>query len=164
MKLCWVHLNMRKPTIKQKKALENVVGNGGNITKAMRAAGYAEATINTPQKLTESKTWQELLDEYIPDSLLREKIKEGLDANKQLAARVVFKKDAPTSQSAHELPVATSSTDDFIEVADMAVRHKYLETALKVKDKFPAVKNKLLGDEDSPLKFEVEIVDAVHNE
>lgn len=111
------------------------MANGGHVSKAMRAAGYSEATIHTPQKLTESKTWLELVDEYLPDDLLNQKIQEGMEANKQLAARVVFKKEAPTSQSAGELPVANSSTDDFIEVPDFAVRHKYVETALKVKGK-----------------------------
>lgn len=51
-------------TQKQRKALDNLVGNGGNVTKAMRDAGYSEATLNTPQKLTESKGYEELLAEY----------------------------------------------------------------------------------------------------
>jgi len=51
------------PTIKQIKAVENIVGNGGNVTKAMRDANYSENTLNTPQKLTESKGFKELCDE-----------------------------------------------------------------------------------------------------
>ena len=66
-------------TIKQKKALDNVVGNGGNVTQAMIDAGYSENTANTPQKLTESKGWKELMDEYLPDSLLASKHKELLN-------------------------------------------------------------------------------------
>lgn len=54
-------------TLKQKKAIENLVGNGGNVTAAMREAGYAEATVNTPGKLTKSKTWKELMGEFLPD-------------------------------------------------------------------------------------------------
>ena len=71
-------------TIKQKKAIENLVGNGGNVTKAMRDAGYKEGTINTPQRLTESKGYLELLDEYgltedlLVTSLVKDiKAKEG---------------------------------------------------------------------------------------
>lgn len=76
----------------------------------------------------------ELMEEMgLTDPILHNKLAEGLEANKQLAARAIFKKDAPTGQSAHELPVATSMTDDFIEVPDFAVRHKYLETAFKLK-------------------------------
>ena len=60
----------RKPSIKQQKALDNVVANGGNVTKAMRDAGYSENTINTPQKLTESRAWKDIMGEYLPDELL----------------------------------------------------------------------------------------------
>lgn len=53
------------PTIKQKKAILNLVGNGGNVTKAMRDANYSENTLNTPQKLTESVGGRELLNPII---------------------------------------------------------------------------------------------------
>lgn len=126
----------KKPaSIKTKLAFKKVVENGATVTQAMREVGYAEATVNNPQNLTKSDAWQELLEKHIPDSLLSQKLEEGLEANKQLAAQVIFKKDAPTSQSARELPTAGSTTNDFIEVPDMAVRHKYLETAFKVKGK-----------------------------
>ena len=61
---------MRKPSIKQKKAVDNLVGNGGNVTKAMLDAGYSVATANTPQKLTESKAFADLLETYLPDDML----------------------------------------------------------------------------------------------
>lgn len=66
-------------TIKQKKALNNLVGNGGNITKAMIDAGYSENTANTPQKLTESKGWLELMETHIPKELVAEKHKALLN-------------------------------------------------------------------------------------
>jgi len=47
------------PTTKQKRAVANIVGNGGNVTKAMRDAGYSEGTVNTPQKLTDSVGYKE---------------------------------------------------------------------------------------------------------
>ncbi len=52
------------PTIKQIKAVDALVGNGGNVTKAMRVAKYSENTINTPQKLTESIGFKEIMEEY----------------------------------------------------------------------------------------------------
>lgn len=69
-----------KPTLRQKKALDNLVGNGGNISQAMRDAGYSEATINTPQKLTDSQAWAELMKEYLPDDSIAEKHRELLHA------------------------------------------------------------------------------------
>ncbi len=50
-------------TMRQKMAVEALVANGGNVTAAMRKAGYTEATANTPQKLTESKGFEELCQE-----------------------------------------------------------------------------------------------------
>ena len=54
-------------TEKQTKAAQKLVGTGGNVTAAMREAGYKENTINTPSKLTESKAWPELMEKYYPD-------------------------------------------------------------------------------------------------
>lgn len=51
-------------TQKQKKAVDKLVENGGNVSRAMKDAGYSDATAKTPQKLTESKGFMELLDEY----------------------------------------------------------------------------------------------------
>lgn len=50
--------------------------NGGNVGKAMIAAGYSPATAKTPKKLTASKGWQELMDQYFPneDTLKRQRV------------------------------------------------------------------------------------------
>lgn len=146
-------MSSKQPTIKQQKAFENVVENHGNISKAMRDAGYDDTTAKNPKNLTESKAWEDFVEEYLPDKLINEKIREGLDANKQLAARVIFRKDAPTSQSAGELPLANSTTDDFIEVPDYAVRHKYVETAVKVKGRFIEKTDITSGGESIAITF-----------
>ena len=126
-------MSLKKPTNKQIISFKKSLENGGNIAQAMRKAGYKESTVNNPSNLTDSDGWFLLLDIYAPDQKLASKLDEGLNANKQLATRVIFKKEAPTSQSAGELPLASSGTDDFIEVPDHIARHKYLETALKLK-------------------------------
>ena len=69
-------------TTKQQRAAQELVGNGGNVTKAMIAAGYSPATANTPGTLTQSKAWPELLEKFVPDSLLVKKHKEQLEASK----------------------------------------------------------------------------------
>lgn len=67
------------PTIKQKKAVENLVGNGGNVTKAMRDAEYSENTLNTPQKLTKSKGFEEILEEQgLTDEFLTNALVEDI--------------------------------------------------------------------------------------
>ena|ERR1700742_3830132 len=55
-------------TLKQKRALAKVVENGGNVSKAMREAGYSKGTIENPSKLTKSKAWDKLLEKYLPDA------------------------------------------------------------------------------------------------
>lgn len=57
-------------TLKQKRVLDLVAENGGNISKAMREAGYTNITAATPKKLTNSKGWQELMQKHFPDSKL----------------------------------------------------------------------------------------------
>jgi hypothetical protein len=41
-------------SIRAKKALTNLVVNGGNKAKALRDAGYSEAVVNTPSKVFDS--------------------------------------------------------------------------------------------------------------
>ena len=57
-------------TDRQKEAIDNVVKNGGNVSKGMREAGYSVNTAKTPKKLTDSKAWAELMDIYLPDDML----------------------------------------------------------------------------------------------
>lgn len=66
----------------------------------------------------------------VTDKLLQDKLLEGLDSTKQIGARKIVQ----GARTGHEIKVdATTDTDDFIDVPDYAVRHKYLETALKLK-------------------------------
>lgn len=115
-------------TEKQKRALDILAENGGNVSKAMEEAGYSPATAKTPQKLTTSKGWLELLDKSIPDKKLLKVLDEGLEAGK-----TIFKNN--------------NSTGEIEEVgfeADYAVRHKYLETGLKLKSKMPKENNTIV--------------------
>jgi hypothetical protein len=67
-------------TLRQKMAVEKIVGNGGNVTEAMREVGYTENTANTPQKLTESKGFKELMAKAgLDDDYLLKRHKTLLD-------------------------------------------------------------------------------------
>lgn len=112
-------------TIKQKKAFDNIVENGGNISKGMIDAKYSPNTAKTPQKLTESKGWIELMDEYIPDKELVKIHKEGLKAN-----RKIFKNNNETG----EIEMVS-------EEPDFAIRHKYLDSAYKIKGSYAPEKS-----------------------
>ena len=103
-------------TEKQKKALAKVLENGGNVSKAMKESGYSDAMAKNPQKLTQSQAFQQYMQKAgVTDERLVSVIKEGLEANKV----IVMGKD---------------SSESFVDIQpDHPTRHKFLETALKIK-------------------------------
>lgn len=115
-------------TMKQKKALVKYIENHGNASKAMIDAGYDPTTAVNPSNLTKSKGWNELLEEYLPDELLTKVHLEGLQATKVIAANITYGD-------------ANEKTNDFIDVPDHPTRHKYLDTAYKVKKKIDSDPN-----------------------
>lgn len=72
------------PTPKQRKATEKLIANGGNISKAMKEAGYTEATAKNPKNLTESKGFQELCEELgLTDQLLLDALVYDIENKKK---------------------------------------------------------------------------------
>ena len=69
---------VKPDNIRQKKVAKEVVENGSSMGAAMRGAGYSEAYSKHPEKLKRTDSWQELMEEYLPDSLLAEKHEELL--------------------------------------------------------------------------------------
>lgn len=95
-------------TLKQKATLRNIP-NSSDMGQAMRKAGYSTTTSKKPKVLTESKGWKKLLEEEIPDKLLTQVHKEGLEA---------------------------TFTDEFnTDEPDFAVRFRYMESGYKIKGK-----------------------------
>ena len=67
--------------IRVKKVIAKMVGKGGkSLTKAMVESGYSPAYAHTPSKLSNSKTFKELMDEFIPDSLITQRHNELANA------------------------------------------------------------------------------------
>lgn len=101
-------------TVKQRIVAKEMVEHGGNVASAMRKAGYSEAMVKNPQKVTRSKGFKEvLLVMGISDELLAKVLKDGLNATKTL-------------------PYRTDSGNAII-VPDFSNIHRYLETILKLK-------------------------------
>ena len=70
-------------TIKQERALEKMVENGGNMSQAMIEAGYSPNTAKTPQKLTDSIGFIELCEEKgLTDDLLINSLVEDIKGKK----------------------------------------------------------------------------------
>jgi len=78
-------------TIRQKLAFEKLVENGGIASRAMVSINpktnkpiYAQATAQTPSKLTESKGFQELCDEVgLTDNFLTKALYDDIKAKKK---------------------------------------------------------------------------------
>lgn len=66
------------PTLKQKTAVEIVLENRGNVSRAMREAGYAPTTAENPKNLTDSKGYREILAQH---GLTEELVVSGLVAD-----------------------------------------------------------------------------------
>lgn len=85
------------------KVMRDVVVNGSSMKTAMRNNGYKAGY--QPARITQTKTWAELLAKDLPDKLLSKVARQGLKAK----------------------------TGD--KAKDFDIRHKYLETSLKMAGK-----------------------------
>lgn len=75
----------KAPSMRMRKAAKHLAENGSSLGAAMRAAGYSETIARAPSKITQSKTWQELMDEFLPESLLAQKHNELLHSDNSQA-------------------------------------------------------------------------------
>ncbi|PJC41178.1 MAG: hypothetical protein CO041_05960 [Candidatus Pacebacteria bacterium CG_4_9_14_0_2_um_filter_40_15] len=81
-------------TIKQKRALDIMVENGGNVSRAMMEAGYSPNTAKNPQKLTESEGFRELCESYLPDDMLLRALSDDIEnkeGNRKAELELAFK-------------------------------------------------------------------------
>ena len=107
--------------------------------EAKEAAGYSP-TYAKNGLIKKTKGWQDLLEKNLPDKLLVKVHTEGLKATKRLGGMVIGVEDGEVSKMGHS----------DIEVPDFPTRHKYLDTAYKIKGKLsdkPEVNIKLEGIE-----------------
>lgn len=99
------------------------------LAKLMRDAGYSEAVATKAASrmvgvISKKLGWADQMDKAgITNEALMAVLGEGLLAKKQISA--VVGKDAD------------GATVDFVDVEDHPTRHKYLDTALKLKSAYP---------------------------
>lgn len=139
-------------TLKQRKWLQLYLKLGNATEAAMQVYDCKEretAAVIGHENLRKLN-YEEFMEEAgITDKKLQDSIMEGLDANRVISAMNTGKQ-------------ASGATADFIDVPDFAVRHKYLETALKLKKRL--VERKDITSNDEPIKFETlndEQLDAI---
>lgn len=106
----------RKPTMMQRQAFKNYTENHRNIGKAMIDAGYSEATAKCPSKnLTNTDAWKTMMDEDFPEEEVSKTIGMGMKATKR------------------KYYVNEDGKKRWVQDPDHATRHKYVETALKLR-------------------------------
>lgn len=72
----------QEPSLRAKKAMKLALENGGNVSKAMRDAGYSAAMSKNPQKLKKEIGWKALLDKFLPESLVAQRHSQLLNATR----------------------------------------------------------------------------------
>lgn len=110
-------------TTKQKLAASKIMENHGNISKTMLEVGYSPNTAKNPSNLTNSKGWQELMDKNLSDKVLLKVHWEGLKAIRKYP-RIVGRDEEGHPEY------------KYVEEPDMPTRHKYLDSAYKIKNKY----------------------------
>jgi hypothetical protein len=75
---------MNKPTIKFKRKLlaSKILENKGKVGKSMRKLGYSKSYSKNPQLVTRSKSWQSLMDKYLPEDKIAKTHGELLEAER----------------------------------------------------------------------------------
>ncbi len=106
------------PTLKQKLTVSKIMENNGNVSKAMKEAGYAISTSTNPQQVTNSKGWKELMEEHLPDSLLAEKHRQLLDKKE-----VIVKNNNKTGEI-EVIPTGEIDSTSVGKALDMAYKLK----------------------------------------
>jgi hypothetical protein len=113
-------------TLKEKKFAKKYLELGNATEAAMQVYNVAsrESAGAIAGENLKKLTFTDILEKHgVTDDKLASVLLDGLEANRTIST--ISGKEA------------NGGTVDFVDVPDYAVRHKYLETGLKVKNKFP---------------------------
>lgn len=133
------------------------------LGKLMREVGYSVEYSKSPEKVTKSKGWLQLLEEYFPDKLISERMMTQLNA--QAIEHYVFSSKTPdeeireTIEGQFGFKVMKISNGDtwkraYFSVPDHNSRDKVIEKLLKLKNKYPAEKHEHMVAVVKVVKYE----------
>ena len=146
-----------------KKTVKNFIENGGkSVSKAMRDAGYSPATAQNPKKLTSTKTWQSLMDKYLPEEDLSKHHKELMNAKIIKTMLIPIKATKPDIRKVFKMLGFKVLTISFLKtelkhlvyfaMPDNRSRIEALDMAYKLRGKYAKTEHKLefadTGDEE----------------
>jgi hypothetical protein len=136
-----------------RKAVLKTIENGGNVSKAMREAGYSEATAHNPQKITDGPAWKGFMQEVIPQEFA---IKNHRDLFGEVPTRIesFIIAGIPSDEDLADLKDALASvgcrfrsiqqtkngTFCFYYAVDISQKAKAVELAYKIHGMFPSDK------------------------
>ena len=121
------------------------------LTKDLQAVNGVQSHLAKKRGVTRSAISQQLKRPYVQkqiallldkngvtDKFIVQNIKEGMKADKVISAYVHVSKSSPDVDNLE----ANEKTTDFVDVPDWANRHKFTETALKLKGHLSQESNK----------------------
>lgn len=77
-------------SLRQKKVASKLMENNGNVSKTMRESGYSKNYAKNPQTFLNSQSWQELVEQYLPDKKVAERLQKALDnENDNIALKAI---------------------------------------------------------------------------
>lgn len=120
----------KRLTPKEKGFVKDYLATGNGTEAAIKnydTTSRKVASVIAAENLAKPRIQSVILD-ALPDELLSKVHREGLEANRVISANITYGD-------------ADEKTNDFIEVPDHAVRHKYLESAYKLKGSFAPEKS-----------------------
>lgn len=130
--------------IRQKKLLKKIMETTGkpvSISQSMRDVGYGEGYAKNPQLLTKTRSWQELMDEYLPDDLIAEKHNALLNKKEQIVVR-----DGKTSEVVLTDEIDTNAVKAGVEMA-YKIKGRYAPE--KIEHTITAIKVVNYGSKDN---------------
>lgn len=109
-----------------KETMENL-GKGKKVSlgKILRKHGYSEAVVKNPKIVTESKGWQELLEEALPESLLNKVHKQLVNKKEKIVIGVgkgyteIQDTGQPHSDALKAVEMARKLKGNFVEKSDI---------------------------------------------
>jgi|GEM_PF-3991384 len=108
------------------------------------ADSLASQTLKNPKV---QRAFAQILESHgVTDEKLSSTIAEGLEATKVISCNVIV-------PNAEGMKDANSMTRDFVDVPDWIARHRFTDTAIKVKGGYLAEKHEVTGPDGGPVRF-----------
>lgn len=158
---------------RQEKVKKLLVENHGNVSKSMREAGYTKAYASNPQEFKKTRTWAELMEEFMPESTVAEIHGQMLKASR--IEHLVF----PAAMSDDEIKEVLESISGcklqkikhgdkakhaYFWVADNKARQGAIDMTYKLRGSYAAEKVKIenpIGDlSDAELEAALEATES----